>query len=93
MQREFAVEFRIVPSLQVRDLPEAIYRKLADCAHREHRTLSQQATILLAKALEVSLSPQERRQRLLKELRERPLVESWEGLEPPEVVVREDRQR
>jgi len=82
-----------VPSLQVRDLPEAIYRKLADRAQREHRTLSQQATVLLAKALETSPSPKERRQRLLKELRERPLVESWEGVAPPETLVREDRER
>jgi len=82
-----------MPSLQVRDLPEAIYRKLADRAQREHRTLSQQATVLLEKALETSPSPRERRQRLLKELRERPLIESWEGLVPPETLVREDRER
>ena len=82
-----------VPSLQVRDLPEAIYRKLADRAQREHRSLSQQATILLARALEASPSPKERRQRLLEGLRERPLIQSWEGLAPPETLVREDRER
>ena len=41
-----------MPALQIRDLPEATYRKLVERARREHRSLSQQATVLLERALD-----------------------------------------
>jgi hypothetical protein len=43
-----------MPSLQVRDLPEAIYRKLLNEAEKEHRSLAQQAIAVLAIGLGVS---------------------------------------
>jgi len=82
-----------MPALQIRDLPDPVYRKLVDRARREHRSISQQATVLLAEALEASTIPKDRRRALLEELRERPLVSDIETLQPPEALVREDRER
>ena len=40
-----------MPSIQVRDLPEQIYRKLKINAKKDHRSLSQQAIVTLKKGL------------------------------------------
>jgi len=82
-----------MPSLQIRDLPEPVYRQLRQAADREHRTLSQQATVLLAQALEARPGAAERRRVLIEQLGQRPLVADLKGLVPPEQLVREDRQR
>jgi len=82
-----------VPALQIRHFPDALYRKLAEAAQREHRSLSQQATVLLARALETATDARERRRLLLKQLSEDPLLPSTGHLPPPEVLIREDRER
>ncbi|HQU71848.1 MAG TPA: argininosuccinate lyase, partial [Calditrichia bacterium] len=38
-----------MPSLQVRDLPDHLYQKLKDMAAAEHRSISQQAIVMLEK--------------------------------------------
>ncbi len=83
----------VMPSLQVRDLPEDVYRQLVESARREHRSIAQQATYLLARALGREKSSKERRLKLLEHLRRNPLVETVEDLRPPEEMVREDRRR
>jgi len=82
-----------MPSLQIRDLPEPIYRQLRQAAEREHRTLSQQATALLAQALDAHPGAVDRRRALIERLAQRPLVADLESLVPPEQLVREDRER
>jgi plasmid stability protein len=82
-----------MPSLQVRDLPESIHLRLAERARREHRTISQEATVLLARALEVSLGNVERRRSVLEGLKAEPLTAAPALLKPPEELVREDRER
>lgn len=82
-----------MPSLQVRDLPEPIYRKLVERASREHRTISQEATVLLARALEVAPGNRERRRAVLDSLRTQPRQAAPARLRPPEELVREDRNR
>ena len=82
-----------MPSLQIRDLPEPIYRQLRQAAEREHRTLSQQATVLLARALDAHPRAVDRRRVLIEQLGQRPLVADLKTLTPPEQLVREDRQR
>jgi plasmid stability protein len=82
-----------MPSLQIRDLPEPVYRQLRQAADREHRTLSQQATVLLAQALEARPGAAVRRRMLIERLSQQPLVRDLEGLVPPERLVREDRKR
>jgi hypothetical protein len=82
-----------MPSLQVRDLPDHIYRKLADEAEREHRSLSQQAIAVLARGLGVAMDAKERRRRLFQHMRENPI--QWKGKNIPDPVdlIREDRDR
>ena len=82
-----------MPSLQVRKLPDPIYRKLADEAEREHRSLSQQAIVVLARGLGISQDPKERRRQLLERILTRPV--KWEGRRIPNPVdlIREDRDR
>ena len=82
-----------MPSLQIRDLPPQVYRKLREAADREHRTLSQQATVLLARALKSHPDAREKRRILLEQLAQQPLVADLERLVPPEQLVREDRER
>lgn len=82
-----------MPSLQVRELPDPIYRKLADEAEREHRSLSQQAIAVLARGLGISQDPKERRRQLMERIRTKPV--KWAGKKIPDPVdmIREDRDR
>jgi len=38
--------------LNVKNLPDALYRKLRDRAHRQHRSISQEVVHLLSRALD-----------------------------------------
>jgi len=82
----------LMPSLQIRDLPEDVYEALAFRAEAEHRSLAQQAIVELRRIPE--LAARERRLAILKDLKKR--IET----EPPaplfraaEDLVREDRER
>jgi len=82
-----------MPTLQVRDLPEDIYRRLVEQAKKEHRSIARQATVELAKALNRDETNIERRKLLLKNLKYR--RKSWNaprGVDPVQ-LVREDRDR
>jgi hypothetical protein len=80
-------------TLQVRELPVQIYEKLKREAKREHRSLSQQATIALAKGLNTQLNPKERRKLALKELQMLKDQMKEYNLSDPVNLIREDRQR
>jgi hypothetical protein len=60
-----------MPLIQVRDVPEHIYRRLAEQAKTERRSLSQQTIAVLAKGLDVSVDLKARRQWALAEIRRR----------------------
>lgn len=82
-----------MPSLQVRELPEHIYRTLCHEAEASHRSIAQQAVAALAKGLNLDLAPQMRRKTLLCAIRE-----AGEGLDAgrfpdPALLIREDRDR
>ncbi len=73
-----------MPTLQVRDLPEEIYEALKRAARAEHRSLTQQAIIALAKGLRLDIDHRDRRNKLLSEWEQSPLhtpkdidVTSW----------------
>ncbi len=83
----------VMRTLQIRGLPEGVYQRLQAEAERQHRSLSQQAAVLLTRALEVSEPPEQRRRRTLKKLAERPVLREAKDLPPPEHLVREDRDR
>jgi hypothetical protein len=82
----------VVPSLQIRELPEALYRMLSLKARRERRSLAQQAVIELERLSEMETGA--RRQQILQTLREQ--IEAGGEVpvsRPPADVVREDRER
>ncbi|MEO8049551.1 MAG: hypothetical protein ABI833_03975 [Acidobacteriota bacterium] len=54
-----------MPTLQVRDVPEHIYRRLVDLAEKERRSLAQQTLVVLAKALDAESDPKARRRAAL----------------------------
>lgn len=82
-----------MPSLQVRELPEHIYRTLCHEAEAAHRSIAQQAVAALAKGLNLELSPQARRKELLEAIRAKSAQQPSAGLPDPAALIREDRDR
>lgn len=81
-----------MPSLQIRDLPDSIYRALSLKARRERRSLARQAVIELERMSDIDA--RNRRVEALRELRERIQREGEKSVSrPPAEVVREDRDR
>jgi plasmid stability protein len=81
-----------MPSLQIRDLPDAIYRALSLRALRERRSLAQQAVIELERIAEVE--SKNRRLESLRDLRESIQSEGERKVSrAPAEIVREDRDR
>jgi hypothetical protein len=80
-----------MPLIQVRDVPEHIYRRLVEQAGRERRSLAQQVVTVLARGLEVEPSPKARRKKILEEIRARGPVGT--GLPSAVGLIREDRER
>ncbi len=82
-----------MPSLQVRELPENIYRLLQDKAAKEHRSLAQEAIVTLAQGLKASLSQKNRRVELLQNIADNPAVDQAVLAIDPVTLLREDRER
>lgn len=82
-----------MPSLQVRELPEQIYRKLRDQAQNEHRSISQQAIVTLAKGLDIDLESSKRRKMVIARIKEEAKAYQQFRLTSPELLVRKDRER
>ena len=82
-----------MPSLQVRELPEHIYRTLCHQAEISHRSIAQQAVATLAKGLSLDLAPQMRRKALLAVIREGAVPPTSAELPDPAQLIREDRDR
>jgi plasmid stability protein len=82
-----------MPSLQVRDLPEHVYRKLREQAALEHRSIARETIVLLEKALEMETRKKIKRKQLLaKILRTAPLIDPQKIPDPVE-LLRQDRSR
>lgn len=79
-------------SLQVRELPDVLYYKLQKLADSEHRSMAQQAVILLAQALAVSLSNTDRRKNILVAAAATPKTKQAK-YSAPDKLIREDRDR
>jgi plasmid stability protein len=82
-----------MPSLQVRELPDPIYKKLSELAHKEHRSIVQQAVMLLAKGLNVEGSRKARRQQILDEIKAQSDELKKYILKDPAKIIREERER
>ncbi len=55
----------LMPTLQVRDLPQEIYEKLHYLAEKEHRSLSQETIVLLKEGIDRRLQNQTNRREML----------------------------
>lgn len=80
-------------SLQVRELPEIIYRKLQRLAKSENRSLAQEAVIVLARGLNCDIFPKARRRQLLENIAGRSGVLTGTALPDQVKLIREDRKR
>jgi hypothetical protein len=81
-----------MPVIQVRDVPEHIYRLLAERAEQERRSLAQQVVAVLARGLEVEIDPKTRRRALLASMRANPPARGLKASDPAK-LIREDRRR
>ena len=81
-----------MPLLQVRDVPEDLYQKLTRVAAAEHRSIAQETIVLLKKALDLNHERQERRKRVLQEIK---VAGLGNGKVFPSAadLIREDRDR
>ena len=79
-----------MPSLEIRDMPEAVYDALAERAKRQHRSLAQQAIADLARIPELESRPT--RQAVIERLRDSGPVLPEDALDPV-TIIREDRDR
>ena len=83
---------RIMPTLQIRDLPQDVYDRLLQSAEANRRSLTQEAIVLLEKAVE----NEERKAKKLNALKTmRELSPHFKGITVDDVVsmIREDRDR
>jgi len=78
--------------LQVRDVPDELYEKLAKVAESEHRSISQETIVLLKKALEFQHERISRRKFVLAKIKETRLPNVVDFPDPAE-LLREDRDR
>ena len=81
-------------SLHIRELPENFYFLLKRRAEAEHRSIAQEAIALLAKGLDTSIAPKERRTRLLQRIAEETGLNCGTTAKLDQVeLIREDRRR
>jgi plasmid stability protein len=78
-----------MPSLQIRDLPDDVYRALQARAEREGRSLAQQALHELRKMPEIEAAA--RRRASVERLRGRAADERLTRAPSPVTLIREDR--
>jgi len=81
-----------MPALQIRDLPASVHRLLVERARQEHRSITGQATVLLAEALTVP-PPGGRRQAALDQLAGSRKSFDFTRIPSPEKLIRADRNR
>lgn len=82
-----------MPSLQVREMPTALYKTLQQEAKYEHRSLAQQAIVTLARGMNARDDHPKRRQKLLTTITEAAICPTNLNLSDAVDVVNEDRNR
>ncbi len=81
-----------MPLIQVRDVPDDLYRLLAEQAAKERRSLAQQVVAVLARGLQVDLGAKARRQRVLQAIRAGGQAQTAR-LSDPARLIGKDRRR
>ena len=81
-------------SFHIGELPENIYFMLQQRAEAEHRSIAQEAIVILAKGLDTSIAPKERLTRLLQRIVKEAEINCGTAAKHDSVeLVREDRRR
>jgi hypothetical protein len=81
-----------MPLLQVRDFPPDLYAEVRGAAEREHRTIAQEAVVLIKQGLGKTETNKDRRKKLLERIMAREIPDSVKKID--EVAwIREDRNR
>ena len=78
-------------TLQVRDLPEEVYAQLSYLAEKEHRSLTQEAIVLLKEGIDAKIGNRDRRRKVLEKMTQ--LGIDGDSLPDPVALIREDRDR
>jgi hypothetical protein len=78
--------------IHIRDVPGHIYRRLAEQAEREHRSLAQQTLAVLARGLRVEMDAKTRRKKVLEAIAGMDHSQT-KKLRDPVRLIREDRNR
>jgi hypothetical protein len=81
-----------MPLIQVRDLPDHLYRLLAEQAKKERRSLAQQVVTVLARGLERELDAKARRRKALRAIQTASPARTGR-LSDPAGLIRKDRRR
>ena len=79
-------------SLQIRDMPEDLYESLKLKAAKDHRSLAQQAVILLSEALKAGRPGSSRRMEALEKIRSNKVKTKSKDISIVE-LIQEDRGR
>jgi plasmid stability protein len=78
--------------IQIRDVPDSLYRQLKEIAEVERRSLSQQAIVMLAKGLQAEPTPKQRRIEVIDGIKRKAKKPNL-MLTDPTTLVRRDRSR
>jgi plasmid stability protein len=78
-------------TLQVRNFSDTLHQKIRTAARRDHRSISQQVEVLLAKALDVSLSAPKNRQQVLAAVKKDARRLKKFDVSDPVELIRQDR--
>ena len=81
-----------MPLIQVRDVPDHIYRTLAEQAEKERRSLAQQVVAVLARGLGAEIDAKGRRHQVIEAIRANNRA-GTPKLSDPARLIREDRRR
>ena len=80
-----------MPTLQVRNLPNAMYRQIHYLAKKEQKTITEQTISLLQESINEKIGNKNGRKVILKKMEE--LDFKREDLPHPAILLREDRER
>ncbi len=81
-----------MPTIQIRNLPEHIYRRIVERAQANRSSISIETTSLLQRVLEMDESKKEQRLALIYKIENNQVANSYEFPDPVE-LIREDRDR
>lgn len=81
-----------MPTLQVRNLPDHIYRKIVERAKAKRSSITSETIYLLQRSLEMDENKRERRLALVKAMEEKQSVDV-KNLPDPVDLIRSDRDR